>query len=527
MAPASDSKPSKGGLTSLYANLLGGDPAASAPGTISSAPVTYKQTEESAAEQDEAARKQQALAGRSSSPSPQLQAQKAKAKAIAAKFSQPQSTTTPPAGTSPAAEAEKPESSTFTQTPAFRTTLADWTGDDDANDYYGAERRQRGGRKKRKKNKAVEEVPQNWDDIYDPSRPNNYEEYKNSDEKIREIMEWKDRLYAHRIKRRFSSDYTSDEDDRRHLNNQFAPPPMSFAPPKSFDDVDNGLPPPPPPSNEIPDDPTGDDAYARRMRLSQPQQPSQPPPPITKTPSQPPPGQISRAPVRYNLPSAPPDIPASEAELEAALASESPADSGPATPSADDEEGAHRSKRPGQAGFAERLMAKYGWTKGTGLGASGTGIVNPLYAKIDKRKKKSDAEGGGFATPAGHGKILGGHKDKKGQAEDQGKLGKMSEVIKLNGMLRGLDLDEELHRAEGGGLMQDIGQECSEKYGTVERIYIHREESGDDGPSVFVKFTSQLSALRAVNALEGRPFAGNMIQARFWEKDQFDDGVYE
>ena len=48
--------PPRSGL-SLYANLL---ESKSTPGTISSAPVTYKQPEP---EQDEAAKKQQALAG--------------------------------------------------------------------------------------------------------------------------------------------------------------------------------------------------------------------------------------------------------------------------------------------------------------------------------------------------------------------------------------------------------------------------------------------------------------------------------
>jgi splicing factor 45 len=82
------------------------------------------------------------------------------------------------------------------------------------NGFYGAEKRQRGGRKKRKKNRRESAVPQNWDDIYDPSRPNNYEEYKNSDERIREAREWKDRLYAHRRARRASSGADSEDDIR-------------------------------------------------------------------------------------------------------------------------------------------------------------------------------------------------------------------------------------------------------------------------------------------------------------------------
>jgi len=98
--------------------------------------------------------------------------------------------------------------------PPPKTSLADWTGDgddDDVNGFYGGEKRQRGGRKKRKKNKEESHVVQNWDDIYDPSRPNSY---KNSDEKIREVREWKDRLYAHRMAREKSS-YSDSEDDTR------------------------------------------------------------------------------------------------------------------------------------------------------------------------------------------------------------------------------------------------------------------------------------------------------------------------
>lgn len=98
----------------------------------------------------------------------------------------------------------------------MKTTLADWAAadDDDVNGFY-ANKPQRGGRKKRKKNRDAQAVVINWDDIYDPSRPNIYDEYKHSDEKIREIREWKDRLYAHRMARQHSSDQDSDEEYSR------------------------------------------------------------------------------------------------------------------------------------------------------------------------------------------------------------------------------------------------------------------------------------------------------------------------
>ena len=139
---------------------------------------------------------------------PQLSTQKLKAK--------PGPPKPPPAAANAgtAGPGAAPPSGAATIRPPAKTTLADWaaTGDDDdVNGFYGGEKRQRGGRKKRKKNREAETVIQNWDDIYDPSRPNNYEEYKHSEEKIREVREWKDRLYSHRMARKTSSDMDSDD----------------------------------------------------------------------------------------------------------------------------------------------------------------------------------------------------------------------------------------------------------------------------------------------------------------------------
>ncbi|ODH50063.1 hypothetical protein GX48_03868 [Paracoccidioides brasiliensis] len=524
--------PPEGGLMSLYANLL--DPSSDSsftPGTISRAPAVFKQAGETEAQQDDATSKKQQISSASlrfqPTKRPQLASHKAKAKSGVPKAPVIGSAT----GTSPAV-------GTLAK-PVAKTTLADWAttaDDDDVNGFYDGEKRQRGGRKKRKKNREEETNLQNWDDIYDPSRPNTYEAYRHSEEKIREVREWKDRLYAHRMART-SSDTDSDEDYSRSPRNQrrFVPPGLNFAPPPNLNeprpaqqDSEGSSEPAPAPSAPIPDDATGEDAYARRLRLSQNMYPPpdtnptnmpspsaplpssyQPtPPPVTPSDQGFSSATISRAPVRYTLPPAPEEIPATEAELEATFAEEEDSKQ-----EADGE--APRSLRPGQKGFAERLLTKYGWTKGSGLGASGEGIVKPLQVKLEKQKKKPDSEGGGFATPAGRAKIIGG----KQKASDDGKFGRMSEVVVLHGMVDGMDLDAELEGGEGGGLMQEIGDECAEKYGRVERVFIDRNATGTI--PVFVKFTSQLSALRAVNALEGRIFNGNTITARFFDVERY------
>ncbi|KAF3760660.1 hypothetical protein M406DRAFT_358287 [Cryphonectria parasitica EP155] len=194
-------------------------------------------------------------------------------------------------------------------------------------------------------------------------------------------------------------------------------------------------------------------------------------------------------------------------------------------PDAEGEAQQSRTNRPGQKGFAQRLMSKYGWTAGKGLGASSSGIINPLSVKVEKRKRRPDAEGGGFVEPGGRGKIVGGKTAPAGAADDgqedgssSSKFGPMSEVVVLRNMLEGMDnLEGEI----SDGLGQEIGEECGDKYGRVERLYI---DVG--GRQVFIKFTDAVSALRAVNALEGRVFNGNAIAARFWDADKFEKGIY-
>jgi splicing factor 45 len=158
---------------------------------------------------------------------------------------------------------------------------------------------------------------------------------------------------------------------------------------------------------------------------------------------------------------------------------------------AEDNETAPRNNRPGKKGFAARLMSKYGWSKGHGLGAEGSGILQPLRVQVEKRKKKSDAEGGGWAEPGSRGKIIGsktGAGTSSSTTESAGKFGTMSNVIVLRNMLDGM---EDIQSEMENGLGQEIGEECGDKYGRVERLYIDTE-----GRRVFIKFTDQVSALR-------------------------------
>lgn len=112
--------------------------------------------------------------------------------------------------------------------PIVKTTLEDWTGDgdDDVNGFYASNKHSqaRGGKKRRKKNKDTPPPPTNWDDIYEPSRPNSYEEYREGDEKIREMEDWRERVYGKRRRRGRDDSYDSEDDEGYKAGNASSSP---------------------------------------------------------------------------------------------------------------------------------------------------------------------------------------------------------------------------------------------------------------------------------------------------------------
>ncbi|KAI7641628.1 hypothetical protein KC319_g13414 [Hortaea werneckii] len=656
--------PKKMGM-SLYADLLGDKPEGGA--TISGAPVKYDSKKDEA--DGEGQKKKDASLQFQPIRRPQAQSKISRPKqgvpsSSAHKFSS--STASVPTSTGLGAATSTPDraaaSGTTSETPAARPSaqrskLEDWVDEDDEAAYTYQENRARAKKNQRKKNKNKQETRiWDWDDIYDPTLPNSYADYKGSEEQYREIRDWKARLYYQQLKEANKSRKESQDESagtsansKMHkagakrgpangLAEMFAPPPnLNFAPP-SFDDSaprpqveeeeDDYYPPSLPKHSGSSDNsyqarptaassssavlPEDEDPYLRRMRMSgQAPTPPQntvppPPPPIAQqaiappianrqpigddskaavdvetkraealakiaafkaklaaqgkvpsaaaspTPSvaatqssppaaapptvnaafQPPPpppveepeqpGVVaSKGAVRYNLPPPPPE--------DDNLVDPEPSTS-PSQTAAIDQPDAPRSKAPGQKGFAERLLKKYGWEKGKGLGAEGNeGIATAVVAKAEKRKKLPDQEGGGWAAPKNMGKLVGGKRRKltegeKAEVEGEGgdEAGELSEVVKLEGMCKGMDLDSEI---QDNGLYDEIGKEMETQYGSVERLMIWRKEQGGED-DVFVKFTSQLSALRCVQAMSGVEFAGNEVKARFWDKEKFEAGDY-
>ncbi|KAK9325924.1 hypothetical protein V1517DRAFT_127131 [Lipomyces orientalis] len=354
--------------------------------------------------------------------------------------------------------------------PVSAVTLGKFATDEAGTTEYARVKQHGRSSRKRKKRKDDEDIQAiDWESAYDPLRPNNYDEYLQSEEKFMEDEDWREFLLNLKKRREEGSVSQENEEMEVEIKEENA-------------DVKD--------ASRMPTSEAEDDETPSLGRLDEQSNRSSTQPsfvaPISFMASyqdEQSSTSIAKAPVIFTG--------AKEGHNEGDESDYIPPPP-PSPPSNKPRE------KTAKETFAKRLLTKYGWTPGTGLGATSGGITKALHFSADKSMK-------------GHGKIV----DKNMRKTDEGKFGAMSKVIVLFGIVQPDQLDEDL--------AGDIGTECGSKYGNVERVYIDKKE---DTVNAYVKFTAELSALRAVNGLDGRLFGGNPIVTRFVDEMDFENGNY-
>ncbi|KAK7043612.1 hypothetical protein VNI00_008223 [Paramarasmius palmivorus] len=276
---------------------------------------------------------------------------------------------------------------------------------------------------------------------------------------------------------------------------------------------------------------TGEEAYLRRLAMSNKSAP--PPAPAPRPPS--PPN------LAYN-PFAPPSVPpppppgppasslpsAVEARRKAAaaIAARLSAMKGTGTestptsttsPPVEEASSAVKSDDSDQS-FAARMMAKWGHKEGQGLGVDGSGIVNALSVEQVKAAKNKGPPAGGKPSGIGvnMGKIINNNEDNRTK-EDRARFGDPSRVVVLTNMVGPEDVGDEELRGE-------IGDECS-KNGVVERVVVHLVDPPPpdtaDAVRIFVVFGGPAGAWKTVRELDGRFFGGRAVRARYFPERRF------
>jgi len=222
----------------------------------------------------------------------------------------------------------------------------------------------------------------------------------------------------------------------------------------------------------------------------------------------------------------------------------------------------------GGLGVAAKIMAKYGYKQGQGLGRTQQGMSQALAVeKTSKRggrivhendfKKPPPMFGESFKTPPSLSMLSDEYNDMEGDAgsggEDEygnpngGTMGMMpppppgmsaagppadtadeapkpsitdlmknpSKVVLCKNMVGPGEVDPDLE--------PEVKEECNGKYGDVNKVVIFEmpNVTPEEAVRIFIEFKRVESAIKAVVDLNGRFFGGREVQARFYDQDKF------
>ncbi|XP_033114559.1 splicing factor 45-like [Anneissia japonica] len=165
----------------------------------------------------------------------------------------------------------------------------------------------------------------------------------------------------------------------------------------------------------------------------------------------------------------------------------------------------------GAASVAAKIMAKYGFKEGRGLGKSEQGISTAL--SVEKTSKRG-------------GKIIDASKSEplpqfplpnipRQQTTNMPSLLKNpTKVVLLMNMVGPGEVDEDLE--------PETAEECS-KYGPVTKVVIYEEPDKveEEAVRIFVEFARMESAIKAVVDLNGRYFGGRVVKASFYSVEKY------
>ncbi|XP_022238460.1 splicing factor 45-like, partial [Limulus polyphemus] len=164
---------------------------------------------------------------------------------------------------------------------------------------------------------------------------------------------------------------------------------------------------------------------------------------------------------------------------------------------------------------AARIMAKYGYKEGQGLGKKEQGMSQALLVeKTSKRGGKIIHEKDLPKEPQVSSPSTGSSSSAPESITEMMK--NPSKVVLLRNMVGPGEVDEDLE--------PETKEECG-KYGDVIRCLIFEIPGGnvpdEEAVRIFIEFKRMESAIKAVVDLNGRYFGGRVVKASFYDQDRF------
>ncbi|XP_045781016.1 splicing factor 45 [Maniola jurtina] len=181
----------------------------------------------------------------------------------------------------------------------------------------------------------------------------------------------------------------------------------------------------------------------------------------------------------------------------------------------------------GASSVAAKIMAKYGFKEGQGLGKKEQGMSVALQVeKTSKRggriiheKDSTVMPPPGFAMPVLPGSDSPNASNSPQASKQEPSITEImkspSKVVLLRNMVGPGDVDEELE--------PEVKDECNTKYGDVIKVLIFELPNvpHDEAVRIFVEFKRIESAIKAVVDLNGRFFGGRQVKAGFYDVEKF------
>lgn len=176
-------------------------------------------------------------------------------------------------------------------------------------------------------------------------------------------------------------------------------------------------------------------------------------------------------------------------------------------------------------GVAAKIMAKYGFKEGQGLGKKEQGISVAL--QVEKTSKRGgriihEKPGGNVSPPPMTSMAAMMQDDFVAPAPPPPKplqsiteiMKEQSKVVLLRNMVGPGEVDQDLE--------PEVKDECNTKYGDVNKVVIYEVPNVDheEAVRIFVEFKRIESAIKAVVDLNGRFFGGRQVKAGFYSAEK-------
>ncbi|XP_014210835.1 splicing factor 45 [Copidosoma floridanum] len=169
---------------------------------------------------------------------------------------------------------------------------------------------------------------------------------------------------------------------------------------------------------------------------------------------------------------------------------------------------------------AAKIMAKYGFKEGQGLGKKEQGMSVALQVeKTSKRGGRIVSEKEQLMPPPSFNQSPPSNSQSSALTLDEPSITEImkspSKVVLLRNMVGPGEVDDDLE--------PEVKDECNTKYGDVGRVMIQEvlNVQPEDAVRIFVEFKRIESAIKAVVDLNGRFFGGRQVKAGFYSVEKF------